>query len=111
MQSGCVCCPSCGARYTQKPVPRGCLAALFAPLEWIAGVYAPASATPELDVTSCHEQIRTGDPDKIRRALGFLCQLGPFGREIRQIVEPLTNHDDKDIALRARDAILAMDAK
>jgi len=109
--ASCIYCPTCGTKYTRTPVARGCLALLFAPLEFLAGVYTPASATPELDVTACREQILSGNPEDIRRALGFLGQLGPYGRVIREVIEPLQQHSDQDIALRARDAIAAMDAK
>lgn len=107
----CIYCPKCGTKYLQTPVGRGCLALLFAPIELLAGIYTGVSATPELDVTACHEQLLSGNPDAMRSALGFLSDLAPYSRTIRAVVEPLQTHSDQDIALRARDAIVSMDAK
>jgi hypothetical protein len=54
--------------------------------------------------------IRSSDPDRIRASLGFLLELALQARSIRGEVERLQDHEDRDIALRARDLIAAMDA-
>ena len=43
-------------------------------------------------------------------SLGFLLELALQARSIRGEVERLQDHEDRDIALRARDLIAAMDA-
>ena len=83
---------------------------LFAPFEFAARVLCPTSLTPDLDVAFNLEAIRSGDPDRIRASLGFLLELAPQARSIRGEVEKLQDHEDRDIALRARDLIAAMDA-
>jgi hypothetical protein len=83
---------------------------LTAPLELIANIYTPTSLTPDLDVTASLEAIRSGDPERTRKALGFLLELAPDARTIRSTIEDLQNDDDRDIALRARDVVAAMDA-
>ena len=109
-QTGCVYCPTCGIRYATEVEPRGCLGMLAAPLELIARIYTPTSQTPDLDVTACLEAIRSGDPERTRTSLGFLVELAPAARRIRDTIESLQDHDDRDIALRARDVLAAMDA-
>ena len=109
-REGCVYCPTCGTRYATQPQPptRSFFSWLFAPIEFVARIYTPLMATPELDVGANLEQIRTGDSERIRQALGFLLELAPNAREIRPVIEALQDHDDLDIALRARDVIAAM---
>jgi len=108
-RDGCVYCPSCGDRLPVVVEPRGFAASLFAPLDWLASIFTPTSATPDLDVTLNLEAIRTGDPERTRQALDHLQSLAPAAREIRPTIEHLTHHDDRDIAHRARDLLEAMD--
>ena len=109
-RQGCVYCPTCGDKFaSQRQQPSGgCLSWLLAPIYWVARIYSPVYASPQLDVGANLEQIRTGDPEKIRRALGFLLKLAPHAREIRPVIEALQDHKDRDIALRARDVLAAM---
>lgn len=109
---GCVYCPDCGEPYPRAPdpQPQGCLDWLLAPIVMLARVYTPVAATPELDVAANLEEIRSGEPERIRRALSHLLVLGPRGQGIREVVEELRDHEDQDIALRARDVLAAMDA-
>ncbi|MFT4515927.1 MAG: hypothetical protein ACI89X_002339 [Planctomycetota bacterium] len=108
--TGCVYCPTCGVRYPIEQQHRGCLGLLTAPLELIANIYTPTSLTPDLDVTASLEAIRSGDPERTRKALGFLLELAPDARKIRSAIEDLRDNADRDIALRARDVVAVMDA-
>lgn len=108
-RAGCVYCPVCGTPYPriERRRPLGCL---LGPIEWFMHLTAPTSVTPDLDVTLNLEALRSGDRERMRRALGFLLELASPARRIRADVELLTNHEDRDIALRARDVVRAMDA-
>lgn len=112
-RAGCVYCPTCGVRYPLQLEARsesgGCLAWLMAPADMVSRIWAGTESSPDLDVAANIEQIRTGDPDKIRRALGFLRQLGPFAWRARPLLEDLQNHEDLDIAHRARDILGTLD--
>ncbi len=111
-QRGCVYCPTCGVRYAPRPKrQRDFLSWLFAPIEFVARIYTPVMATAELDVTANHQEIRSGDPERIRQSLGFLLELAPQAQRIRPVIEGLIDHEDLDIALRARDVIAAMGPK
>ena len=78
------------------------------PIARMARVLAPAGASRDVDVGLNLAQIRTGDPDKIRRALGFLSGLAPRAQAPRPVIEALVHHADQDIALRARDLLARM---
>ena len=88
---GCVYCPTCGSRYAPQPKQRSrsFISWLFAPIEFVARIYTPVMATPELDVTANHQEICTGDPERIRCALGFLLELAPHARRLRPVIEAL----------------------
>jgi hypothetical protein len=83
---------------------------LLAPLEFVGRVLTPTAVTPDLDVALNLEAIRSGDPERMREALGFLLELAASARSIRPDIEVLQDHEDRDIALRARDVVAAMDA-
>lgn len=110
-QEGCVYCPICGVRHASLPRKRSLLSKLFAPIAWIARSYMTISATPDMDVGTNLEAIRSQDPKRMRTALGYLLQLAPHARGARAEIEALMQHEDRDIALRARDLVAAIDAR
>ncbi|MFO1078437.1 MAG: hypothetical protein U1E73_12005 [Planctomycetota bacterium] len=85
------------------------LAPVFAPVALLGRILAGPMATPELDLAACQKGLRSGDPEQIRQALGFVMGMAPqrAGR-VRSDIEPLLEHPDRDIALRARDLIATM---
>jgi hypothetical protein len=109
-RDGCIYCPKCGERYRVVREDSKSTNWFTAVIEWIARIYTPLSATPDLDVAFNLEAIRSGDADRTRAALGYLMDLSAQAREIRSTIEELLSHEDRDIALRARDLIAAMDA-
>ena len=109
-REGCIYCPVCGTKYRFATNGRGSKNWLIALIEWIASVMTPTSETPDLYVASNLEAIRSGDPDRTRAALGYLMELAPQARAIRSTIEGHLDDPDRDIALRARDLIAAMDA-
>tara|TARA_R110002073_G_scaffold191241_1_gene349908 strand:- start:145 stop:531 length:387 start_codon:yes stop_codon:yes gene_type:complete len=109
-RDGCIYCPECGERYRVARGGSNSTNWFTAAIEWIARIYTPLSATPDLDVACNLEAIRSGDAERTRAALGYLMDLAAQAREIRSTIEGLLNHEDRDIALRARDLIAAMDA-
>ena len=106
---GCIYCPICGTPYQPpEPEPPGFLHCFTAPFEAVANFFSGLFASPGLDVTANHQAIRNGEPEEVRTALRFLLRLAPMARRIRPDIEALLEHEDRDIALRARDVLKAM---
>lgn len=96
----------CGIRYAIEP-PTQATSCWLAPMAFVVRIGTALTRSPDLDVAANLEQIRTGDPEKIRRALGFLLEMASYAREAQPIIEAPQDHSDLDIALRARDVIVA----
>ncbi len=77
-------------------------------IEWVADLITPIRATPELDVWANRDHLRSGDPRRIRLALGFLPKLGGHARAARPELEDLLKHEDAEIAAQARDVLAGL---